>query len=209
MNTAFRVLSSRDISYTLRQALYVELHIEAETSLKQAGCLGSLQVIKEGFSVTKKTNTSETVNRKSGAWRTRSSATACTPFLHYLSRQNSCARPALLVECPLRTEHIGGVSSLLKSSDEDAYYPLELCVSSHGEMEAKPSQKRLETTLEPGKNGILWLLKSYIDSHLLDEGDFWTAQSVMWPCWPIRVAFPNCLKTANIHTLDDGLAYWY
>ncbi|KAF5710175.1 hypothetical protein FMUND_9675 [Fusarium mundagurra] len=74
-----------------------------------------------------------------------------------------------------------GLSSLLKSSDEDADYPLELCVSSNGEKGAKPPQKRLETIQEPGKNDAMWLLKRYIDSYLPDGGDFWTGNKVDFP----------------------------
>ncbi|KAF5535104.1 hypothetical protein FMEXI_10971 [Fusarium mexicanum] len=74
-----------------------------------------------------------------------------------------------------------GLSSLLKSSDEDADYPLELCVSPNGEKGAKPPQKRLETFQEPGKNDAMWLLKSYIDSYLPDGGDFWTGNKVDFP----------------------------
>ncbi|KAF4485709.1 hypothetical protein FAGAP_11442 [Fusarium agapanthi] len=74
-----------------------------------------------------------------------------------------------------------GLSCLLKSSDEDTDYPLELCVSSNGEKGAKPPQKRLETFQEPGKNDAMWLLKSYIDSYLPDGGDFWTGNKVDFP----------------------------
>ncbi|KAG4266165.1 hypothetical protein FPRO03_01449 [Fusarium proliferatum] len=73
------------------------------------------------------------------------------------------------------------LSSLLKSSDEDADYPPELRVSSNGEKGAKPPQKRLETFQEPGENDAMWLLKSYIDSHLPDGGDFWTGNKVDFP----------------------------
>ncbi|RBA11529.1 hypothetical protein FPRO05_04701 [Fusarium proliferatum] len=73
------------------------------------------------------------------------------------------------------------LSSLLKSSDEDADYPPELRVSSNGEKGATPPQKRLETIQEPGENDAMWLLKSYIDSHLPDGGDFWTGNKVDFP----------------------------
>ena len=58
------------------------------------------------------------------------------------------------------------LSSLLSSSDEDADYPSELCVSSNGEKGAKPPQKRFETIHDPGKNDAMWLLESCIDSHM-------------------------------------------
>ncbi|KAF4441074.1 hypothetical protein FACUT_2946 [Fusarium acutatum] len=73
------------------------------------------------------------------------------------------------------------LSSLLESSDEDADYPSDLCVSSNGEKGANPPQKRLETIQEPGKNDAMWLLKSYIDSHLPDGGGFWTGNKVDFP----------------------------
>ncbi|KAG7422373.1 hypothetical protein Forpe1208_v001463 [Fusarium oxysporum f. sp. rapae] len=75
MDTAIRLLLSHDISYTSRQALCIELHIQAEATLKNAGYFESLQVAKAEFAYTKKTNTSEAMNCKSVASETRSAAT--------------------------------------------------------------------------------------------------------------------------------------
>ncbi|TXC04364.1 hypothetical protein FocTR4_00001708 [Fusarium oxysporum f. sp. cubense] len=72
------------------------------------------------------------------------------------------------------------VSSLLKSSDEDADYPPELCVSSTGNM-GEPPRKLLKTIQEPEKNDTLWLLKGYIDLRLPDGGDFWTGNKEDFP----------------------------
>ncbi|KAF4945108.1 hypothetical protein FGADI_12196 [Fusarium gaditjirri] len=74
-----------------------------------------------------------------------------------------------------------GVSSLSKSFDEDTDYPLELCVSSIGNMGAKPPCKPLKTIQEPEKNDALWLLKGYIDLRLPEGGDFWTGNKESFP----------------------------
>ncbi|KAF5535103.1 hypothetical protein FMEXI_10970 [Fusarium mexicanum] len=75
MDTAIRLLSSHDTSHTSRQALCVELHTQADATLKQAGYFESLQVAKERFTVTTKTTTSETMYCKNMASGTRSSTT--------------------------------------------------------------------------------------------------------------------------------------
>ncbi|KAK2699516.1 hypothetical protein QWA68_002352 [Fusarium oxysporum] len=54
MDTAIRLLMSHDISYTSRQALHIELHIQVEATLKNAGYFESLQVAKAEFAYTKK-----------------------------------------------------------------------------------------------------------------------------------------------------------
>lgn len=75
MDTAIRLLMSHDISYTSRQALYIELHIQVEATLKNAGYFESLQVAKAEFAYTKKINTSELIICKSVASETWSAAT--------------------------------------------------------------------------------------------------------------------------------------
>ncbi|KAL9575719.1 hypothetical protein ACKAV7_000517 [Fusarium commune] len=100
---------------------------------------------------------------------------ACTLLLSAMkSHQNGTDFISLWKEVRGEAQPEDRVSSLLKSSDEDADYPPELCVSSTGNMGAEPPCKPPKTIQEPEKNDALWLLKGYIDLRLPDGGDFWT-----------------------------------
>jgi hypothetical protein len=108
-------------------------------------------------------------------------STCILPLSAMKSHQNGTDFISLWKAVRGEAQPADSVSSLLKSSDEDADYPPELCVSSTGEMGAKPPNRRLETIQEPEKNDALWLLKSYIDLRLPDGGDFWTGSKEDFP----------------------------
>ncbi|KAH7493033.1 hypothetical protein FOMA001_g556 [Fusarium oxysporum f. sp. matthiolae] len=106
---------------------------------------------------------------------------ACTlPLSAMKSHQNGTDFISLWKEVRGEARPEDRVSSLLKSSDEDADYPPELCVSSTGNM-GEPPRKLLKTIQEPEKNDALWLLKGYIDLRLPDGGDFWTGNKEDFP----------------------------